>query len=155
MTKSLWPDEISVIKEVPPVSIFKEQASFLGGKTKNLVTAEVDTDANYGTRRFYDVFYLVAPALDHYRFELFRASRDIVNFYPIQISSGTLEMDNKEVTSEDELIKVLSDIFSHPKTIKIIQSMLVQSGWSPEEDSSKNGGIRENESPLREDEIPF
>lgn len=155
MTKSLWPDNISVIKEVSPVSILKEQAALLGEKTQNLVIAEVGTTTSIRNRRFYDIFYLVAPALDNYSFELFRASRDIVNFYPIQISSDTLEMDNKEVTSEDELIKVLSDIFTHPKTIKIIQSMLVQSGWSPEEDSSKHGGVRENEFPLREDEIPF
>ncbi|NJN94856.1 MAG: hypothetical protein HC875_12540 [Anaerolineales bacterium] len=154
MTKSLWPDEISVIEEVPPVSIFKEQAALLGEKTRNLVIAKVDTTISNRKRRFYDIFYLVAPILDNYRFELFRGSRDIETFYPIQITSDTLEVD-KEAMSEGELLKVLSDIFVHPKTIKIIQSMLVQSGWSPEENLSQNGGLQEIEIPLEEDEIPL
>lgn len=144
MTKSLWPDTIGVVKETPPVSILREQAALLGEKTRNLVTAEVDSAARYGS--FYDTFYLVAPALDNYMFELFKTSRNIESFYPITFSSDKLDIKQQEIASEDELLKVLANIFSHPKTINIIESMLIQSGWAPN---------TLEEPALTEDEIPF
>jgi hypothetical protein len=155
MTKSLWPNEISVASnEVAPVTILREQASLLGEKTQNLVIAKVDsragetrdfvydimkplinevTQAKQLNSLFHDIFYLVAPALDNYRFELFRVTRSVEQFYPIRIHSDTLDMQGREIASEDELLKVLAGIFSHPKTMKIIESILIQSGWSPEE----------------------
>ena len=40
MTKSLWPDNIGISnREMAPVSILREQATFLGQKTQNLVIA--------------------------------------------------------------------------------------------------------------------
>lgn len=155
MTKSLWPDEISVIKEVPPVSILREQAALLGGKTRNLVTAEVDSGTvneyepitREYTPSFRDTFYLVAPALDNYRFELFRLTRKVDLLYPVKIYSGALSID-EGITSEDELLKELANIFSHAKTINIIQSMLIQSGWEPEDARPQNGETTG-------DEIPF
>jgi hypothetical protein len=129
MPKSLWPDTIGTVEEVPPVAILKQQAALLGEKTKNIVIAEVDSKAGYNN--FYDVFYLVAPALDNYSFELFKVSRSIENFYPVTISSDTLIYDN-QITSEAQLLKALENIFSNSKTVKIIQSMLAQSGWEPE-----------------------
>lgn len=127
MTKSLWPDTIGTIKEVPPVAILKEQAALLGEKTQNLVTAEVHSLADPGVNNFYDIFYLVAPALDNYRFELFQVTRNVEQFYPLRIYSSTLDIKGQEIASENELMKALTTIFSHYKTIKIIQSMLAQS----------------------------
>jgi hypothetical protein len=155
MTKSLWPDEISVIKEVPPVSILREQAALLGEKTRNLVTAEVDSGTvNEYTPiirdripSFRDTFYLVAPALDNYRFELFRVTRQVDQLYPIEIYSSALGID-EGIVSENELLEKLADIFSHPKTINIVQSMLIQSGWEPKGAAAQNGETQE-------DEIPF
>ncbi len=145
MTKSLWPDTIGLANEkVAPVSILKEQAAFLGQKTQNLVIAEVEpieVEFLRSPRKDFinHAFYLVATALGNYRFELFRVSGSIVNLYPIKINADTLEMEI-EIASEDELLKVLADIFSHPKTMEIVESMLVQSGWV---------------APMSEDEIPF
>ncbi|HEX9925913.1 MAG TPA: hypothetical protein VGD99_24870 [Anaerolineae bacterium] len=158
MTKSLWPDKIEFSdKEKPPVSILREQATYLGEKTQNLVTAEVASVAGdidnslydavqslaataMGSQKrtlkkdyFYDIFYLVAPALNNYRFELFITVRKIDQFYPIEIRSDTLDIDWRELNSQDELLTELGNIFSHPKTIKIIESMLVQSGWPYQE----------------------
>ncbi len=131
MIKSLWPNEINVASnEVAPVTILKEQATFLGQKTQNIVIAEVKPLTLPKGFISY-VFYLVAPVLDNYRFELFRVLGRVVNLYPIDINAGTIGIKKKTINSEDELLKVLADILSHPKTMKIVESMLVQSGWSP------------------------
>ncbi len=128
MPKSLWPDTIRLAKEkVAPVSILKKQASFLGQQTQNLVIAEVESRPSSRSDSIDHIFYLVAPALGNYRFELFRVSGSVVNLYPIKITSGTAEINNKTVTSENKLLRALENIFSHPKTIKIIESMLAQS----------------------------
>jgi hypothetical protein len=158
MTKSLWPKKIEFSdKERPPVSILREQATYLGEKTQNLVTAEVVPLAGHvdnslydtaqsmaatalGSQKrtlkkdhFYDIFYLVAPVLNNYRFELFVTVHKIDQFYPIEIHSDTLDISGRELNSQDELLNELANIFSHPKTIKIIESMRVQSGWSHQE----------------------
>ncbi len=148
MIKSLWPNEINVASnEVVSVMILKEQASLLGQQTQNLVIAKVDSDiiSDY----FYDIFYLVATAMHNYNFELFRIRRPIEQFYPIEIYSDTLDMDWRKITSEDEFLKVLADILSHQKTMKIIWSMLIQSGWSPEKKiPSQNVDFSEDENPF-------
>ena len=158
MTKSLWPDVIGATKvngQRSAVSILREQAALLGEKTQNLVIAKVDsragqesdlfgnvlegmlskkidTTAHQVSHRFYDIFYLVAPALNNYRFELFRVTHSIEQHYPLRIYSGTLDINGQEITSEKELLEVLALIFSHLKTINIIETMLIQSGWSAE-----------------------
>lgn len=38
----LWPEDISVTKMRAPLTILKEQASFLGSRTKNLIIAKVE-----------------------------------------------------------------------------------------------------------------
>lgn len=61
---SFWPADISQTTAKAPVTILKEQASFLGSQTKNTVEAKVEVNSVYtgGTQFAYD-FKIVAPAL--------------------------------------------------------------------------------------------
>jgi hypothetical protein len=108
----LWPTDIenSDIELKAPVYILKQQASLLGKKTQNIVTAEVGKpiQSNIWVGRksqigamdspftslgfsdsvdntiFFHSFYLVAPAFANYRYELFTIVNDI-RLYPVII----------------------------------------------------------------------
>src|SRR5229473_392111 len=93
--QDLWPEDIERVSNKPPVTILKEQASFLGQRTKNIVTAEVrqlEQASDYdiilgvvppvipGHPPHYDFnyrFYIVAPALQDYHFKLFDLSHNV------------------------------------------------------------------------------
>jgi hypothetical protein len=101
---SLWP-KIEVTAPKPPVAILKEQASLLGAQTQNLVIAEVrpidgnlpiemageqtekprqwrdwsKAAINEFVSQFRFSFDLVAPALNHYRYQLFVLSYGIIS----------------------------------------------------------------------------
>lgn len=133
--RDLWPDSIEVIqREATPVMILKEQASLLGEKTQNMVLAEVRSKIEQTSNYFVDDFYLVAPLLGNYRFQLFRIRRQLEHLYPVQIKSEALGLD-KDIESEDQFTNVLSDVFSHERTINIIASMLAQSEAVPISDN--------------------
>jgi hypothetical protein len=98
--QDLWPDDIAVLDTKPPTTILKEQATLLGEKTKNIITAEVEqidhmniflTHDENGKDMGKDIkikfgynFYIVAPALGNYRYELFSLYYDI-EMYPLYI----------------------------------------------------------------------
>lgn len=159
----LWPKEIEYTQIKAPVTILREQASLLGSKTKNIVMAEVgkavtssqiasenmvsiienafgrDTlKPRNSKERFAYIFYLVAPALGNYQYELFTIINDI-RLYPVLI---ILEDDilteiapdkdkNLLANSEDEFLEILGKIFQSQKTKRIIQSILAQSVSPP------------------------
>lgn len=131
--RDLWPEDIAVNEVLAPVAILKHQAALLGERTKNLVEGSV----TQRKRQFSDDigftydFYLVAPALDFYRYRLFSISHS-VDFYPLSIQdSGVFELDGREskleVNDEEGFIHVLAKIFSSEKTKGIISSLLAQS----------------------------
>jgi hypothetical protein len=129
----LWPEDIAVNEVLAPVTILKHQASLLGERTKNLVEGSVTQRKRQfsdDTGFTYD-FYLVAPALDFYRYRLFSISHG-VDFYPLSIQdSGVFDPDGREsklkVNDEDEFIHALAKIFSSEKTKGIISSLIAQS----------------------------
>jgi hypothetical protein len=127
--RNLWPENFGTIgKAVAPITILREQAAFLGEKTQNIVKAEVYSQAlPQIPDNIYTTFYLVAPDLDNYRFALFQISHKIEDRYPINLHSETLGIEKEIITTEDELLSTLERIFSHEKTINIINSMLIQS----------------------------
>lgn len=129
----LWPDDIGFTQVKAPVTILMEQASLLGVKTQNLVTASIDRDRypipRDKNREFSYTFSLVAPALQHYRYNLFELFHGI-GLYPLFLkvdeavggSDALLAADN-----EEQFLDILGRIFNASKTRQIIQSMLVQS----------------------------
>ncbi len=124
--RDLWPQSIKVAR-VSPATILKEQASFLGQKTKNIVIAEVWTRPVDQLDTISAVFVLIAPALDNYKFVLFTMRCKIENLYPVYIHSDTLGIDQTVIENEAELFSALEQIFAHEKTMRVINSMLCQS----------------------------
>jgi hypothetical protein len=138
--ENLWPD-LSSETEVTPVFILKEQAANLGERTKNIVTARVDTipmdftensKFTFKDKGFRYNFIIVAPALGNYTYRLFSAYNDF-NSYPVYISVRENAEDAmqangfRQCKNQNELLQHLKEIFGDPKTIKIIQTLLSQS----------------------------
>jgi hypothetical protein len=140
--QNLWPEFENIL--VTPTSILKEQAANLGARTKNIVTARVDTTPmdftglpqfTFVDKGFKHDFIIVAPALGNYTYRLFSAYNDF-DLYPVYVSlkgnaedvfqvggfSGFIRSDDQE-----KFIQNLKKIFEEPKTIKIIQTLLSQS----------------------------
>lgn len=147
---NLWPDDIEASsKQLSPVAILKRQASLLGEQTKNLVEAEVETKGTDFQRLLQHWFYLVAPALDFYKYPLFRVEHYPTQFYPLKIiwnkmSTGTspagIALAKKPslaerakaksvllAKSEAAFKQSLKRIFADDETKKIIQSLIDQS----------------------------
>ncbi|MCE7982469.1 MAG: hypothetical protein DYG89_14855 [Caldilinea sp. CFX5] len=146
----LWPSGIEVERVSAPLTILRQQAALLGERTKNLVQAEVIED-ELQTNRFVFFFFLLAPVLGNYRYQLIRISHDI-GLYPIEIKvepsilqevQSTLDVRTEEVegdiarfgkesyyihvASEEELIKALRAIFNSNKCRKVLTALLSQS----------------------------
>lgn len=150
--KDLWPNDIVQLSQRTPVSILKEQASLLGARTKNIVTAEVLQLEDSSNHDFNYQFYLVGPALQNYHYGLFTVSYSI-NLYP---SVFTLDIDIIEefriaqsdqlrqldfmlnplkfsqenkimVENEEQLTNLLKLIFAAQKTRRVIAAILGQS----------------------------
>lgn len=122
----LWPDDIGHSDIVAPVTIMRQQASFLGRKTQNIIEGDVVTKFNQDNENFVHYFFLVAPALQDYRYKLFTIRHEI-SFYPLFLHSE--RTDNKEVTvpNQDVFLKVLMKEFNSEKTRSVIESMVAQS----------------------------
>ena len=141
LPRSLWPETIDLIEQVPPVSILKEQGAILGRSTKNLVEGRVRGGSSpFAGSDFSYSFELVAPALDNYRYELLRISHG-VEFYPLRLQSdpllGFLEIRQlfdpnaasaeQTIENEEQFLKALKIIFSSEKARKVIGSLIAQS----------------------------
>ncbi|WP_040760586.1 hypothetical protein [Spirosoma panaciterrae] len=126
--QNLWPD-FAIEPTKSPKAILKEQAGYLMAKTNNVLSADVDT-STYQNNLIHK-FYVVAPAMNNYRFEVFYIVHKIINFYPLSIYWYPEENDpykeSIEINSDEELINALRKIFNAPTTVKIISSLLSQS----------------------------
>ena len=138
------------------MTILRQQAALLGRKTKNIVEGQVET------KRVKDIkessqekllehsFYLVAPALDFYKYPLFRVQHGIMDWYPLKIfidvlgpiekpTSKTADLNSRAqahlrasrkrptIKSEEELVEKLKEIFALEETQKAIESLIAQS----------------------------
>ncbi len=137
MSVDLWPNEFERIEVKAPVTILREQASALGDKTKNIVSARVDKSRSaLGEEPFVYSFVIEAPALN-YEYELFSIGHDI-EMYPVKIFLGSdlkdeflHEIDKfhsyVQADNEEEFIIYLKRIFSSEKSVRVIGSILAQS----------------------------
>ncbi|MBC8042593.1 MAG: hypothetical protein IAF08_04030 [Rhizobacter sp.] len=136
--QNLWPKDIVDTSDlVTPVSILKEQASLLGEQTQNLVEAKVET-SSITNGQLMHVFYLVAPALDNYKYRLFTIYHG-VELYPLDLvdpeekiffdpsDHTVIAQTSRPVKSQEELLERLRHIFSSPQTKKVINALIAQS----------------------------
>ena len=146
---NLWPPDIAAsAKKLSPVAILKRQAFLLGQQTKNIVEAEVETKTTDYQRILQHWFYLVAPALNFYKYPLFRVEHPPTRFYPLRIRFDNVGHDTPSdadrsrrfagLTSKDQvlMLKVKSEaeftarlktIFAAEETKNVIQSLIDQS----------------------------
>ncbi len=142
--EDMWPSDITHSELLPPVAMMREQASLLGKKTRNLVTAEVSSRKEFESGKgevLIHRFDLVAPALDNYTYGLFYIVQPIT-IYPlrfgmdsdiyeeiassklrdqVQMSKGAVTVDSEELFRE-----VLRRILQSQKTKWVVSAMLAQ-----------------------------
>ncbi|GAB4231481.1 MAG: hypothetical protein Kow00121_59790 [Elainellaceae cyanobacterium] len=141
----LWPEGIETNRVKSPVTILREQGSLLGQKTKNLVQGEV-MESSGRENLFVYSFFIVAPALSHYRYKLFTIRHD-VSLYPVrvdvedrifdevdsQFQTGRSDPDGEpllsylQADSEEKFLELLREIFKSQKAIQVVTSLLSQS----------------------------
>ena len=137
---NLWPMDIGKERINSPNTILREQASFLGSATNNLVQGEVIKDKGYEANfRYY--FHIVAPSVGNYHYRLMTMYHPI-EIYPVHIFvedsilnelSEHFTVEHLEpyengvaVRSEEEFSTALKTIFASEKTKKVITSLLSQ-----------------------------
>ena len=153
----LWPDKIKVEKLITPVTILRQQASLLGKKTKGIVQGEIeDGKGGFSLNLFNYTFYIVAPALNNYRYRLFNISYE-VSLYPLEIdveseireeipsnfikkrSGAIIALEFVYANSEKDFLEILKAIFNSAKVLRVISVFLSQS------DPSYDPSLKEEE----------
>ena len=126
-TQNLWPD-FAIETTKSPKAILKEQAGYLMEKTNNVLSADVETSSFRGD--MIHKFYVVAPAMNNYRYEIFTAKHKIISYYPVTISwesDEPLWQAEADAEGEQEFIDLLRNTFSKPEITRVISSLLSQS----------------------------
>jgi hypothetical protein len=100
----------------------------LAEKTRNLLEGEISTSTR--SDRIAHNFNIVVPALDDYRYELFRVSH-AATLYPVSVEAGPLEGDTnlfspKSLASEEAFVNWLKAVFSSPQTKRVVSALLSQ-----------------------------
>lgn len=136
---SLWPADIGHVDVKTPAAILREQASLLGDKTQNIVTAKVKKGESREDP-FYYTFYLVASSYS-YQYKLFAISYGF-KYYPVQfyveedikeLLSGYMSKSLKQesqgptANSEEEFLEIVGKIFNAEKTKRIINALIAES----------------------------
>lgn len=125
-TQNLWPD-FAIETTKSPKAILKEQAGYLMEKTKNVLSADVETSHYKGSVSH--EFYVVVPALNNYRYRLFSVSHEAIGYYPLTVvidDNNPWETDAK-IGNEKDFLSGLSNVFKAPETVRVISSLLSQS----------------------------
>ncbi len=81
-TRNLWP--ATKINVLSPIAILRQQATYLREATQGILEAEVAVVK--GEPWTISSFWIIAPALDRYRFELFKIAHNATDPYPVQVS---------------------------------------------------------------------
>ena len=130
--ENLWPDLPKALSIRPPAFILKEQAKFLGERTKNILVGEVrSVPATSSDNDLGFAFYIVAPALNNYRLMLFQIEYKMSEMYPLLVMPFFNNLPIYEIENEFAFRKLLAGIFRNEKTVKAIQSLLAQSVGFP------------------------
>jgi hypothetical protein len=124
-TADFWPDDIGETggpEPRTPVALLREQAVALGEKTKNVVTAEVESDTDGGM--FVHTLYLAAPSIN-YKYQLL-AVRHPLLLYPI-LAKEPGNVAWRKLESEDDFLQWLRTVLASENTKKVIRALRAQS----------------------------
>jgi len=121
MPKNLWPD-FDVEKALPsPKAIIEEQGLGLKEKTNGLVQFYTMPPSMKDKGSLTFTFNLYTPAL-RYQFPFLRATFAIDKPYPVTIVAD--KVGEAVASDKDELIAILTKIFSAPSTVETIQTLM-------------------------------
>ena len=115
-----WPANIGETTLITPVSILKEEASYLGPKTKQLVKAEVRSSTSGDN--FVQQFVIVAPGLNNYAFILFFVVHPITLYPAYLVWQNT----NYNIPNQDGLTAKMKEILESGQTRQVIEALLAQ-----------------------------
>ena len=121
-TTDFWPNDIGEPELRTPVALLREQATALGEKTRNVVTAEVESDSE--GKLFVHNLYLVAPSI-RYRYQLLTIRHPIL-FYPMTVTTPNTPK-WIAVTSEGEFLDWLKTVLASEDTKRVIRALIAQS----------------------------
>jgi len=125
-TQDLW-GELSLEENIrTPVTILREQAALLGEKTRQVLQGDVRVHHNVGLNGFEAEFFITAPALDNYAYQLFSIQYPLA-MYPLKIIATITGRPPRECPTEEKFVNELGIILSHAKVKKIISSLVAQS----------------------------
>jgi hypothetical protein len=119
---SIFDDVIEVDSVKPPIAVLKELVQALEKKTQGLLTGKVEQ--NIWASEFKLEFYITAPSLNNYSYEVFSLTHNL-NFYPLDIRSSN-ENTFSKVNDPEELEVKLKTIFSSPEVKRVINGLLAQ-----------------------------
>jgi hypothetical protein len=124
----LWPTDVTVTDVLSPATILRYQAGQLRGKTRNLLEAEVETVP--GENEVTIEFYVVAPALDRYRYLLFSVKHRPDLVYPATIVAECFNVsgyERPEADGQQEFTKLVGQVLSSRETRSVIHSLIAKS----------------------------
>ncbi len=123
MAEDFWPS-IRTPKLRMPLGILRQQASVLGRKTRNAVTARVVSDQE--GKNFVHALELVAPALGNYTYVVLTVQHP-VSVYPMRVLDHLRDDQVRDAHSEEEFEGILRDILSCAEMKRILEVLLAQS----------------------------
>ncbi len=125
-TVDLW-SEIITEPIRTPLTILKEQATFLEKKTNGILTGEIRSDIKGGSFTHY--FYVKAPSLS-YSYLLFAVDH-LFALFPANISkfddSESYISSIPDIKDEERFLNELKGILQSPRTEKVVRALLAQS----------------------------
>lgn len=122
----LWPAEFGTGDVMPPLTIMRAQATSLARKTRGVVEGKI-TSQPRGTL-FLHRFYLVAPVLGDYEYQLFAVQHEI-ELYPCSVSAAWDKVWH-QAKDQNELLAALALILANEKTVRVVNALLAQSQQS-------------------------
>jgi len=129
MSQNLWPT-IKISDIITPSRILEEQATFLAENTNNILKGQVLTYPNkYTAGEFIIDFYIIAPALQNFRYELLEVRHSLLPIYPAVIQFREYDI---ICESQQYFEKELAQILRDEHTQSVISTLISQSGVDAE-----------------------
>lgn len=134
-SESYWDLDFDFSSEETPRRIMTQQAGFLEKVTQGLLHGYISTRKEYLSEAVEEMieggdlihdFFIVAPALDNYRYKLFEVTQPIT-IYPLRIENAAFEGGAMNCKNIDELKKGIAQVLNDQKTKQVIRALIIQS----------------------------
>jgi len=121
----LWPKEIVATDITTPAAIMQMQASLLSKRTNYKLRGAVETTTAGST--LLQTFYIVAPSLENYRYELFAVYHGAVP-YPVRVKSAPQDVKDLGflMENEQEFLAWLRAVLASSETKRVVGALLAQ-----------------------------